>query len=167
MMPDTLEILERWRERAARLAAALVAADGRCDFEIEWTWGIRVRTEHAELYLGLPPGMALGSGGELAATLIRRVGFLAFPLVGGDVTSSMPPFVPSLTLKGLAPVQGDREPKRPAGVVAWWEHAEAWEDYAKRYGRDQSAERLAERAGFSYAELTDHLKHEPTTWRAR
>lgn len=54
------------------------------------------------------------------------------------------------------------------GTVAWWEHEEAWVDYARRYpyaGSRQDAERVAERGGFSYAELTNHLGHEPTTWR--
>ena len=67
-----------------------------------------------------------------------------------------------------APVQGDynRATRRyeNAGSIAWAEHVEAWEDYARRYGRDQSAERIAERGGFGYAELVDHLKRVPTTW---
>jgi len=53
------------------------------------------------------------------------------------------------------------------GSVAWSEHLLAWSDYARRYGTSQSAERLAERGGFGYAELTDHLGHEPTTWEPR
>lgn len=48
-----------------------------------------------------------------------------------------------------------------AGTVSWAEHVEAWEAYAKRYGRDQSAERLAERGGFGYAEIVKHLGREP------
>lgn len=68
-----------------------------------------------------------------------------------------------------APVQGDyRIPKglpgHAPGTVTWEAHEAAWEDYAKRYGRDQSAERIAERGGFGYAELTDHLGHPPKTW---
>ena len=67
-----------------------------------------------------------------------------------------------------APVQGDynRATRRyeRAGSIAWAEHVEAWEDYARRYGRDQSAERIAERGGFGYQELVDHLKRAPTTW---
>jgi len=50
--------------------------------------------------------------------------------------------------------------------VEWAEHVEAWEAYAKRYGRDQSAERIAERTGFGYRELTTFLGHEPRTWRS-
>jgi hypothetical protein len=71
-----------------------------------------------------------------------------------------------------APVQGDhRMPKgergREPGWVAWSEHEAAWEDYARRYGKDQSAQRIADRGGFSYRELVDHLGHEPLTWRPR
>jgi hypothetical protein len=51
-----------------------------------------------------------------------------------------------------------------AGTVAWAEHLRAYDDYAKRYGRDQSAERLAERGGFGYAEMVMHLGHDPSTW---
>lgn len=36
-----------------------------------------------------------------------------------------------------------------------------------RYGAGQSAERLAERGGFGYWELTDLLGHEPKTWQPR
>lgn len=66
-----------------------------------------------------------------------------------------------------APVQRSVTFDKPVGTIEWWEHLEAYEDYAKRYGRSQSAERLAERMGFSYSELVDHLGHEPTTWVAR
>jgi len=59
------------------------------------------------------------------------------------------------------------DPRHSAGTIAWEEHVEAWNDYAKRYGRDQSAERLAQRGGFSYSELVDHLGHAPVTWEAR
>jgi hypothetical protein len=62
-----------------------------------------------------------------------------------------------------APVQSDRE--HPNGSVAWWEHEQAWQDYHRRYP-SQDAETIAKRAGFSYAELVDHLGHEPTTWQA-
>jgi hypothetical protein len=66
-----------------------------------------------------------------------------------------------------ANVQGSRSNGYVAGTVAWWEHEAAWNDYAKRYGTRQSAERIHERAGFSYGELVDHLGHEPTTWQPR
>ena len=73
-----------------------------------------------------------------------------------------------------APVQGDdgwhlgRKPGlHQPGTISWEEHLLAYEDYAERYGRDQSAERLAERGGFGYDELVDHLGRAPATWRPR
>jgi len=74
-----------------------------------------------------------------------------------------------------APVQADDTPRKlrtgapgeVPGTVAWSEHLEAWPDYARRYGGDQSAERIAERGGFSYWELCKHLGRAPTTWRPR
>lgn len=69
-----------------------------------------------------------------------------------------------------APVQAESSLKRgekPAGTISWAEFEEAYAAYAVLYGRSQSAERLAERAGFGYWELTDLLGHEPTTWSVR
>jgi hypothetical protein len=66
-----------------------------------------------------------------------------------------------------APVQADRRIGKPAGTIAWSEHLEAYADYAKRYGTSQSAERLAERGGFGWDELVDHLGREPRTWEPR
>lgn len=71
-----------------------------------------------------------------------------------------------------APVQGagwqSREAmRRPPGTISWTEHLEAYEAYAARYGRDQSAERLAERGGFGWTELVLFLGHEPRTWQPR
>ena len=71
-----------------------------------------------------------------------------------------------------APVQGDRlipkgQPGHDAGSISWAEHMLAWQDYARRYGQGQSAERLAERGGFGYAELCSHLRRAPATWKAR
>jgi hypothetical protein len=63
-----------------------------------------------------------------------------------------------------APVQANRLHEKPRGTVAWWEHQKAWEAYAVRYGRQQSAERIAERHGFCYGELVDFLGHAPETW---
>jgi len=63
-----------------------------------------------------------------------------------------------------APVQADRHHNKPAGTIAWWEHLEAWAVYAKRFGKGQSAERIAERCGFGYGELLEFLGHEPRTW---
>jgi hypothetical protein len=61
------------------------------------------------------------------------------------------------TVGETAPVQS------PYGTVAWSEHVEAWDVYSKRH-QGQSAERIAERAGFGYGELTTLLGHEPTTY---
>lgn len=68
-----------------------------------------------------------------------------------------------------APVQQGRRghDRWPAGTIAWSEHEEAYVDYAKRFGTGQSAARLAERGGFGYEELIDHLGHEPRTWKVR
>lgn len=72
-----------------------------------------------------------------------------------------------------APVQGTRADRaadgigRTAGTIAWSEHLEAWSRYAAKYGREQSAERMAERGGFDYRELQDFLGRNPTTWSPR
>ncbi len=76
-----------------------------------------------------------------------------------------------------APVQGDftqvpgGEPghKRytAAGTITWAEHLEVWEKYAARYGRSQSAERMAERQGFSKLEAEDLLGRPLATWEER
>jgi hypothetical protein len=53
---------------------------------------------------------------------------------------------------------------KPPGTVSWTEHEEAWRAYAKRYGHQQSAERIAERGGFSRGELVTFLGREPATF---
>ena len=67
-------------------------------------------------------------------------------------------------------VQGEatNDPKgyKPRGTVAWVEHVEAWEAYHRQHD-GQSAERIHERGGFGYWEITDLLGHEPTTWEPR
>ena len=55
----------------------------------------------------------------------------------------------------------------PAGSVAWSEHLLAWARYSDLYGKGQSAERMAERGGFSWGELCMFLGREPTTWEPR
>ena len=69
-----------------------------------------------------------------------------------------------------APVQGayylpvgtvGREP----GTIAWSEHEEIWQAYAKRWGGSQSATRIAERGGFGYDEIIDLIGHAPKTWQ--
>lgn len=62
-----------------------------------------------------------------------------------------------------APVQGKPRERAP-GTISWREHLEAYASYAAQFGTSQSAERLAERGGFGYEELTNLLGHEPTTW---
>lgn len=69
-----------------------------------------------------------------------------------------------------APVQGDGHARgavkaRPPGSVSWTEHAEAWLAYSARYGNHQSAERIAERGGFSRGELVMFLGREPSTFK--
>ncbi|MCU0677819.1 MAG: hypothetical protein MUE69_34205 [Myxococcota bacterium] len=74
-----------------------------------------------------------------------------------------------------APVQGDggrdargRGPwKTPPGTIAWSEHLEVYEAYAKRFGRSQSAERMAERGGFGKAEAEKLLGRPLATWKPR
>ena len=62
----------------------------------------------------------------------------------------------------LALVQGER-PSRYArrgvapGKVPWDVHVRAWEGYARQFGCEQSAERIAERGGFGYREMQIHL----------
>lgn len=68
-----------------------------------------------------------------------------------------------------APVQGSRSDRhggelKASGSVSWAEHLEAYAAYSAKYGSSQSADRIAERAGFGYWEMTDLLGHEPTTW---
>jgi hypothetical protein len=46
-----------------------------------------------------------------------------------------------------APVQANKLHNKPAGTIAWWEHLEAWKVYSKRYGENQSAERIADSFG--------------------
>lgn len=69
-----------------------------------------------------------------------------------------------------APVQGEHDNKgrrtgRGPGTISWAEHEKAWSVYAHRYGGSgQSAQRVAERHGFSYDELQLFLGHDPETW---
>jgi len=45
-------------------------------------------------------------------------------------------------------------------TIPWWLAEEAYTWYSKRYGTDQSLERLAERGGFGREELLMLLRHE-------
>ena len=56
--------------------------------------------------------------------------------------------------------------RRP-GTITWEEHLSIYEKYAEKFGRDQSAERLAQRGGFSYEEAFELLGYEPQTWSPR
>jgi hypothetical protein len=56
------------------------------------------------------------------------------------------------------PVNGE-----PGGSISLTEFEQAYIPYGKRFS--QSAERICERGGFGWAELTDQLGHEPTSWR--
>lgn len=69
---------------------------------------------------------------------------------------------PSCICGKRAPVQASK--MRGPGTISWAEHELAWSDYAKRYGREQSATRIAERGGFGYDELVMLLGHPPDTW---
>jgi hypothetical protein len=67
-----------------------------------------------------------------------------------------------------APVQGDHtRPGRSGhlpGTISWAEHELAWSAHALRHGRFEDAEKLAERGGFTFSELTAYLGKEPETW---
>jgi hypothetical protein len=64
-----------------------------------------------------------------------------------------------------APVQAEKD--KPAGTIAWEEHLAIYSTYTKRYGRGQSAERIAERGGFGYYEITLLTGAPPRTWEKR
>lgn len=54
------------------------------------------------------------------------------------------------------PIQGERAvngPQLPATDISWEIGEIAYEVYARRYGRQQSMERIAERCGFGITEL--------------
>ena len=53
------------------------------------------------------------------------------------------------------------------GWIDWAEHLDVYELYAQGYGREQSAERIAERGGFGYCEIELLTGAAPKTWRAR
>lgn len=73
------------------------------------------------------------------------------------------------------PMQGDGPhwiarpplPTHPPGTVLWSEHLLIYEAYVAKWGRCQTAERLAERGGFSYFEATELLGRKPESWRPR
>lgn len=69
-----------------------------------------------------------------------------------------------------APVQGDLaikrgDPGHADGSITWVEHEEVWRAYANKYGRGQSAERIAERGGFGFREIVSLTGSAPKTWQ--
>lgn len=65
----------------------------------------------------------------------------------------------------------DRSRRRPSGskgtvpgTISWAEHERCWIEYARRYP-GQSAERMAERDGFSWQEYVLFVGAEPASWR--
>jgi hypothetical protein len=105
-------------------------------------WAVRTKPEFAALYR------------RLAQRIADRLGVALADRVAGPE-------------QRRAPVQANRELKKPPGTIAWSEHVEAWEGYARRYGTGQSAERIAERCGFCFGELVEFLGREPSTWEPR
>jgi hypothetical protein len=57
--------------------------------------------------------------------------------------------------------------KKPAGAVGDLEARIPYDAYVSRYGSEQTFERLHERGGFGYWELTYFLGQEPKTWKER
>jgi hypothetical protein len=59
------------------------------------------------------------------------------------------------------PIQGETDTKnrgrRPPGWVPWGVAELAYKVYVRRYGTDQSLEKLAERGGFGWTELINLL----------
>lgn len=65
-----------------------------------------------------------------------------------------------------APVQSSGK-AMPAGTISWGEHEQAWRGYLGRYpgsARAQDPDRIAQRGGFSRAELVMFLGHQPVTF---
>ena len=89
--------------------------------------------------------------------------------MSGEITQ---PHCPTCVCGRRAPVQASHDipvgqPGRGPGTVSWEEHALAAGEWARQYGPGQDAERLAQRGGFSFYELSLYLGHPPKTWRPR
>lgn len=82
----------------------------------------------------------------------------------GRETTDSPPRNVETSDERRAPVQGGRE--RKDGTIAWSEHEAVWELYRAQYGDDQTAERIAERGGFGYAEIIRLTGAEPKTFHS-
>lgn len=74
-----------------------------------------------------------------------------------EIEATRPPSSEQAGERKMAPVQG-----YSAGIP-WSLHREAWDAYAKKYGKNQTAERLADRGGFGTEELDDFIPG----WRDR
>lgn len=107
------------------------------------------------------------SGGERRSVVANHLA-MALDTAGFDLSNDVPASALPQQPVRRAPVQGTlrRDPRgvKPKGTITWTEHLAIYEVYAARFGRQQSAERMAERAGFGYWEATDLLGHEPETW---
>jgi hypothetical protein len=53
--------------------------------------------------------------------------------------------------------------RREAGWIPWGVAEEAYKVYSRRYGKDQSLERLAQRGGFGWSELVWLLRDGKTS----
>lgn len=66
-----------------------------------------------------------------------------------------------------ASIQADGIPRTGGGTIAWAEHLEVFVQYARLYGAEQSAERIAERSGFGRREAESLLGRPLRTWEPR
>jgi hypothetical protein len=73
-----------------------------------------------------------------------------FPIQGENVQSAC-----AVNESGAAV---GRMPRREPGWVPWAVAEAAYEVYARRYGKDQSLEVLAQRGGFSWSELVGLIR---------
>lgn len=82
-----------------------------------------------------------------------------------EKASSAKPHCATCICGRRATVQADPHAGTGMGSISWLEFLEAWSKYAARYGTSQSPERINERSGFSFGEVTEYLGREPSTWR--
>jgi hypothetical protein len=66
-----------------------------------------------------------------------------------------------------APVQRSERCGKGPGTISWTEHLMVWGRYDLKYSSGQTADRIAERGGFSYGEIVELTGKEPTTWEPR
>jgi hypothetical protein len=67
-----------------------------------------------------------------------------------------------------APAQSDYwkskdSPEHLPDTISWEEHDQIWQLYAAKYGKGQSAERIAERGGFGWNEIAKLTGSAPKT----